>query len=98
MGLYELELTKQIHLRNRQKREWEMLNKKRVQEEQLQLQKNNDEQIHLHQEEKNEERIEMEETKVSKNLASAMVRSSLGDQAETLQRVVEVLQNQNGTA
>ena len=73
-----------------------MMQKKLAKEEEIQLQKNKDQQVAHHEEEKTEERAELEETQVSKNLASAMVKSSLANESETLQRVVDVLQNQNG--
>lgn len=94
MGLYESELTKQILLRKRQRQEWDMMKKKKAAEEE-QIQNSNKEE-EANQEQREEERIEIEETRVSKGLASEMVRTSLGDQGDTLKRVVDVLQNQNG--
>ena len=44
------------------------------------------------------DRLELEETQISKNLAAAMVQSSLGQASDTLEKVVEVLQNQNGAS
>ena len=96
MGLYESELTKQIHLRNRQKQEWDMMKKKMETEAADNLHKSNKEQELIQQEEREEERMELEETRVLKNLTSAMVNSSLHNEGDALHRVVEVLQNQNG--
>ena len=47
-------------------------------------------------EEREENRIELQETATSKGLVSTMVKSSLQNTGETLQKAVEVLQNQNG--
>lgn len=96
MGLYQLELSRQLHLRNKQKREWEMMKKK--------IEKNNanketelsKEQEMIEQEQREEELTEIRETNVSKKLATEMVRSARENDAETLKKAVDVLQNQNG--
>lgn len=96
MGLYESELNKQILLRKRQKREWDSMIKKMAQQEEEKKKKKAEEEERLQEERRKEDVIEMEETRVSKDVCSAMVKSALGKQADTLQRVVDVLQNQNG--
>ena len=96
MGLYESELSKQIHLRNRQKKEWEMMKKKMALAEEQRKQQALECQNLRDQEQREADRTELEETQASKNLTSAMVRSSLALESDTLQKVVEVLQNQNG--
>ena len=96
MGLYESELSKQIHLRNRQKKEWEMMKKKMALAEEQRKQQAVECQNLRDQEQREADRTELEETQASKNLTSAMVRSSLALESDTLQKVVEVLQNQNG--
>ena len=98
MGLYESELTKQIHLRNKQRKEWEAMKKKMAwTEEQTHVKKAQEQQL-LDQEHREEERTELEETRASKKVTAAMVETALGGNiAESLQKIVEVLQNQNGT-
>lgn len=96
MGLYESELTKQIHLRNKQKQEWDMMKKKMVIAEERKVQERAREQDVLEKEQREEDRIELEETRISKNLCAAMVKTPLASGAEALQKVVEVLKNQNG--
>lgn len=96
MGLYESELNKQILLRKRQRREWDMLEKKMAQEDEHNNLMREQEKELLQQQQREEDRLEMEETRLSKDLTSAMVRSALGKQADTLQKAVDVLQNQNG--
>lgn len=96
MGLYESELSKQLHLRNRQKREWESMKKsmdlaKEKEKEEVARQKEL-----FEQQKKDEDRIELQETETSKNLASRMSKSAHEKSDDTLQRCVEVLQNQNG--
>lgn len=97
MGLYELELSKQLHLRNRQKREWEMLKKKMIAAKEEEEQENSRRNVLIEAKKKEEDRNELAETEVSKNLASAMVRSARETKDDTLQKAVELLQNQNGT-
>lgn len=97
MGIYESELSKQIHLRNRQKREWELMKKKL-----MEAKEKDQNQIACQEEEeqerrREEDRMEIEETEVSKNLATAMLRSAANRNDDTLQRAVDLLQNQNGT-
>lgn len=97
MGLYSSELTKQLHLRNKQKREWDLMRKKMVLEEENEKdQRSRNEQM-LDQDRLNEDQIELQETVVSKNLCSAMVRSVRANCDDTMKRSVELLQNQNGT-
>lgn len=96
MGLYESELNKQIHLRNKQKQEWDMMKKKLVLAEEQRKEKAYQDQQLIDQEQREEDRIEIEETRLSKNLVSEMVKSALGEQSSTLHKVVDVLQNQNG--
>lgn len=96
MGLYESELNKQIHLRNRQKKEWEMIKKKLALAQEKEKEKSAQGKNQYDQEQREADRLELEETQVSKNLAAAMVQSSLTQQSDTLQKVVDVLQNQNG--
>lgn len=96
MGLYESELTKQIHLRNRQKQEWDMMKKKMEIAEEKRVEDKNQEQDAIDREQREEDRIELEETHISKKLASSMVKSALGNGADTMQKMVELLQNQNG--
>lgn len=96
MGLYESEINKQIHLRNRQRREWDMIKKRIASEEEEKRKEKTKEQHLVEQEQREEDRIEIEETRASKNLASSMVRSALAGESDTLQKVVDVLQNQNG--
>ena len=96
MGLYESELNKQIHLRNRQKKEWEMMKKKIALAEEQRSQQAAQGQDLLDQEQREADRVELEETQTSKKLTSAMVKSSLAHASDTLPKIVEVLQNQNG--
>ena len=96
MGLYESELNKQIHLRNRQKKEWDMMKKKIAFEEEQRIEQAAQGQNQIAQEQREADRVELEETQTSKNLAAAMLKSSLSLESDTLQKVVEVLQNQNG--
>lgn len=96
MGLYESELNKQILLRKRQKREWDSMAKKMALAEEERQRKRREEEEKLEQERREEDRVELEETRVSKDVCSAMVKSALGRQADTLQKAVDVLQNQNG--
>lgn len=96
LGLYESELSKQIHLRNKQRKEWDMMKKKMEQEQEKKKSKKAEEQQLIDEEEKEEERVEIEETRVSKKLAAAMVRSAAEEPSNVLEKIVEVLQNQNG--
>ena len=71
--------------------------KKRIASEEEEKRKEKTKEQHLvEQEQREEDRIEIEETRASKNLASSMVRSALAGESDTLQKVVDVLQNQNG--
>ena len=96
MGLYESELNKQILLRKRQKREWDSMLKKLAQQQQQKEKAKLEEEEKLEQERREEDLIEMDQTRVSKDLCSVMVKSALAKEAGTLQKVVDVLQNQNG--
>lgn len=96
LGLYQSELTKQIHLRNKQRKEWDAMKKKMAISEEERISKKSKEQQLIEQEEKAEEKNEIEETRVSKRLTSAMTKSALAETSETLKKVVDVLHNQNG--
>lgn len=96
MGLYESEISKQIHLRNKQKREWDIMKEKllasppkRLMSEELEKQ--------LEEQKRQQDSQELEETHSSKKLAAAMIRSARGGMDDTLQRAVDVINNQNGT-
>ena len=96
MGLYQSELSKQIHLRKMQKREWDGMLRNISQNAQQKL-KDISERQRVHEEEEREGNLrEIDETNVSKKLASAMVKSSLENWDDTMQRAVDLLQNQNG--
>lgn len=96
LGLYESELNKQIHLRNKQRKEWDMMKKRMEHDEEKKMAQITKERELVEEEAKEEERIEIEETRVSKKLTSAMVRSALEEPAQALNKIVDVLQNQNG--
>lgn len=97
MGLYQSELTKQIHLRKLQKKEWERMKKKRfLDNQQQQTDLSNKQTAQVESEERAETLRELEETEASKRLASAMVKSSLEMCPNTLKKAVDVIQNQNG--
>lgn len=96
MGLYQAELSKQIFLRNKQKREWEAMTKKIAAANERKKDEKTEEQLRLEQEEREQNLNEINETQVSKKLCSAMVKSALERNNDTLERAVEVIQNQNG--
>lgn len=98
MGLYNSELNKQIHLRNKQKREWEKMKKAMEGDMQKRMEERARNQSILEQEKRNDDRIEMVETDRSKKLTNAMVYSAQEGLAvdETLHRAVEVIRDQNG--
>lgn len=73
-----------------------MMKKKLVLAEEQRKEKAYQDQQLIDQEQREEDRIEIEETRLSKNLVSEMVKSALGEQSSTLHKVVDVLQNQNG--
>lgn len=73
-----------------------MMKKKLAHEEEEKEKEKEKDQSLADQEQREEDWIELEETRVTKNLASSMVASGLAGQADTLQKVVDVLQNQNG--
>ena len=94
MGLYESELSRQIHLRSRQKKEWHALRKKM--EEAAALASNSDDvEKQLLEDKRKEDSREMQETAASKQLAAAMVNSSTESKDETLHKCVDLLNNQN---
>ena len=96
MGLYESEISRQMQLRNRQKKEWQALRKKFQNTIPLTSVLPNTIEKHFEEEKKNDDRRELEETAVSKQLASAMMTSSQERSDETLQKVADLLHNQNG--
>ena len=96
MGLYQSELTKQIYLRNKQKKEWEMMKKKMAVAEDRSREKKTGEEERMQRDKHEEDLEELQETRASKKLVSDMVKSALEKNADSLQRAVEVLQNQNG--
>lgn len=98
MGLYESEISKQLHLRNRQRREWDAMRKKIQADEEKQRSELLTQQKVLEQEKRREDRTEIAETDASKKLAAAMVKSSRdgADDDDVLNRAVEVLRDQNG--
>ena len=84
-----------MHLRNKQRREWEKMkkqidsnnSKQALEEEQLKLQE---------EAKRKEDKIEMEETLVSKKLSAVMSRNARQQKHDTLQNAVDLLANQNG--
>lgn len=96
MGLYQSELSKQIHLRKIQQREWESLKKKISLNMQEKEKESNEREFRREQEEREENRTELEETNTSKKLAANMVQSALESRDDTLKKVADLLQNQNG--
>ena len=96
MGLYESELSKQLFLRNKQRQEWDMMNKKIEAEKEKQKKDGSHQQRLIDQEKRDDDRVEMAETEVSKKLTSTMVRSFQEDDNETLGKVVDVLKDHTG--
>lgn len=96
MGLYQTELTKQIHLRNRQRKEWDMLKKKTLTTQEQRESDNSREEQLLQKEKDDEDKIELQETQVSKRLTNDMLKSARQKDGETLQKAVEVIYNQTG--
>lgn len=92
MGLYQLELSRQIHLRNKQKREWEVMKKK----EAISQEKKQAQQDLVEKELRAEDAEELQETEISKQLASEMNESARDNSDDTLMRAVNLLHNQNG--
>ena len=92
MGLYESEISKQIHLRNKQRKEWEAMKKKL----EVQPSKGLEVQRQLEEVRRLDDAVELKETQASKKLASAMVKSAKGGVDDTLQKAVDFLNNQNG--
>ena len=100
MGLYESELNKQIHLRNKQRKEWDVMNKKMEADMEKKKTEISQQQRLLEQDKRDEDRVEIRETNKSKNLVATMVQSAHDeeeDDDDTLLKAVEVLQDQNGT-
>lgn len=101
MGLYESELSRQIHLRNRQKKEWQAIRKK-MENDAAEASNNSKNLVPQHvekqfqEDKRREDNQEMEETVRSKQLASAMMKSANSNHDDTLQKCVEVMNNQNG--
>lgn len=98
MGLYESEISKQMYLRNKQKREWEVMKKKIALDKELSQKSLIEQQQVYDQERREEDRLEIRETETSKKLALAMLKSANENSDDTLQRAVELLHNQNGNA
>lgn len=73
-----------------------MLMKKNMVNEEARKEKVAQQQHLQDQAQREEERVELQETRNSKNLTAAMVKSALGKNDDTLQKAVEVLHNQNG--
>ena len=94
MGLYQTELSRQIHLRNKQKREWDRMKKVVLTKEKEK--KSAKHQELLEKEQKEEDLEELRETEISKNLDSAMVASGRKNSSDILLRAVDLLHNQNG--
>lgn len=74
------------------------MKKKMVQEEENSNKKKAQEKELLDQEQREENRKEMEETHASKAICTSMVKSAMEQKADTIDRIVEVLQNQNGNS
>lgn len=98
MGLYESEINKQLHLRNRQRREWESMKKKQIADDENKKRQSSHQQKLLEQERREQDQIEMNETNVSKKLTASMVNAcqEAEDDDDVLIKVVEVLRDQNG--
>lgn len=96
MGLYQSKLSRQLHLRNKQKQEWDMMKKNiEIEKKQIALQLFRQKEM-IDQEERDEEDTEIKETELSKKLCSSMVKSSRNNDLDTLQKTVDLLQNMNG--
>lgn len=85
-----------MHLRNKQRREWDAIKKKMQMAEVERKEEVSRKEKMLDHDKMDEDRIELQETAASKQLTTAMVKSARGNSDETLQKAVEVLQNQNG--
>ena len=96
MGLYESEISKQIHLRNQQKKEWIAMKKKYQPPPSKRLLPENVEK-QFEDERRLDDSLEIQETQVSKKLSGAMMRSARGGLDDTLLKAVDLLNNQNGT-
>lgn len=95
MGLYQSELSKQMFLRNKQKREWDAIRKKtEVQNTKRLLSEETETQ--LDNERRDDDAIELQETDLSKKLSQSMLRSARCKDEETMQKMVDLLHNQNG--
>ena len=97
MGLYQSELNKQLHLRNRQKQEWDLMKKKMEENNDKKEKEKSQQQMMYEEEQRVEDQQEVDDTDKSKRLSSSMMRSARDtDSSETLQRAVDLLHNQNG--
>lgn len=96
MGLYESELSRQIHLRSRQKKEWQMLRKKMEAEANSRHVIPEQVEKEIQEEKRKDDQRELAETATSKQLAAAMMRSSTANDDETLHKCADLLNNQNG--
>lgn len=95
MGLYESEISKQIYLRNQQRKEWEAMKKKYNASPSTRLLPENLERQY-EEEKRADESTEILETQAAKNLATAMMRSARSGLDDTLHKAVDVINNQNG--
>lgn len=85
-----------MQLRNRQKKEWEVMKRKMDHVTEEKKKAFAQQQQIGQQERRNEDRVELMETETSKQLALAMLKSAKENSDDTLQRAVELLHNQNG--
>lgn len=98
MGLYQSELTRQIHLRNKQKREWGVIRKNMKKSNEEKKNELSHQQQLFEQEQERANVEEMQETEKSKGLAAALVKSANANlqSDDTMKKAVDLLQNQNG--
>lgn len=97
MGLYEAELNKQLLLRNKQRKEWDMMKQRIDADKERKNKELSDQQRLLQNEKREEDRVEMAETDASKRLVNVMVRTAQeDDDDDTLVKIVDVLKDQNG--
>ena len=96
MGLYQLELSRQVHLRNKQKREWEIMKKKQAISQEKKEKHLSHQQELFEKQQRAEDLEELQETEASKKLAAQMTNSAREKSDDTLLRAVNLLQNQNG--
>ena len=62
MGLYQSELNKQMFLRNKQKKEWEMMKKKIATEQEKKKEEKTDDQLRIEKERREDELAKINET------------------------------------